>query len=154
MSQNILHAIFHFQHKLPTAYNVGFFLLRFFVGLALCTIFEKLFPRDGIWGPQAWFVQDVANMGFPLPVFVAWLVVLTEFIGGILMMIGLLTRPAALMNVGVTAVAAFIYHRGDISSAGLTSFIFMIMCISIVLFGAGKFSLDFFIYKKIRNNYE
>jgi putative oxidoreductase len=129
--------------------NIGFLVLRFFVGLALCTVFEKFFPKNGIWGPQEWFIQDTANMGFPFPTFFAWVAALSEFFGGILLMLGLFTRPAALLNVMVTFTASFIYHKGDIGNAGLLSFFFMIMCLCILLFGPGKFSLDYFIKKKL-----
>lgn len=129
--------------------NIGFLLLRFFVGLALCTVFEKFFPKSGIWGPQEWFIQDTANMGFPFPTFFAWVAVLSEFFGGILLMLGLFTRPAALLNVLVTFTASFIYHKGDIGNSGLLSFFFMIMCLCILLFGPGKFSLDYFFNKRL-----
>src|SRR6056297_1680446 len=115
------------QNTIPE--NIGFLLLRFFVGLALCTVFEKFFPKNGIWGPQEWFIQDTANMGFPFPSFFAWVAVLSEFFGGILLMLGLFTRPAALLNVLVTFTATFIYHNGDIGNSGLISFFFMIMCL-------------------------
>lgn len=131
------------------SHNIGFFLLRFFVGLALCTVFEKFFPKNGIWGPQEWFIQDTANMGFPFPTFFAWVAVLSEFFGGILLMIGVFTRPAAVLNVLVTFTSTFIYHKGDIGKAGLLSFFFMIMCLCILLFGPGKFSLDYFINKSL-----
>lgn len=131
--------------------NIGFLLLRFFVGLALCTVFEKFFPKNGIWGPQEWFIQDTASMGFPFPTFFAWVAVLSEFFGGILLMVGLFTRPAALLNVLITFTASFIYHKGDIGNAGLLSFFFMIMCLCILLFGPGKFSLDYFINKRLAN---
>jgi putative oxidoreductase len=129
--------------------NIGFLLLRLFVGLALCTVFEKFLPKNGIWGPQEWFIQDTANMGFPFPTFFAWVAVLSEFFGGIMLMLGLFTRPAALLNVLVTFTATFIYHDGDIGNSGLLSFFFMITCICILLFGPGKFSIDYFIKKRI-----
>jgi len=135
------------QHS--TSQNIGFLLLRFFVGLALCTVFEKFLPKNGVWGPQEWFIQDTANMGFPIPTFFAWVAVLSEFFGGILLMLGLFTRPAALLNVFVTFTATFIYHNGDIGDSGLLSFFFMIMCLCILLFGPGKFSLDYFINRKL-----
>ena len=129
--------------------NIGFLLLRFFVGLALCTVFEKFFPKNGVWGPQEWFIQDIANMGFPFPGFFAWMAVLSEFFGGIFLILGLFTRPAALLNVVVTFTATFLYHNGDIGNSGLISFFFMIMCLYIFLFGAGKFSLDYFINRTL-----
>ena len=143
------HLLFGPQHINSANQDVAFLILRFFVGLALCTVFEKLFPRDGVWGPQQWFVDDVSNMGFPIPLFFAWTAVLTEFVGGILLMLGLLTRPAAILNMILTGVAAFIYHGGDILKPGLLAFFFMVMCISIALNGAGKYSIDYFIHKKL-----
>lgn len=136
-------------HQNSANQNIGFLLLRFFVGLALCTVFEKFFPKNGTWGPQEWFIQDTANMGFPFPALFAWVAVLAEFFGGILLMLGLFTRPAALMNVFVTFTATFIYHNGDIGESGLLSFFFMIMCLCIALFGPGKFSLDYLISRKL-----
>ena len=129
-------------------HNLSFAILRFFVGLALCTVFEKFFPKNGIWGPQEWFIQDVGDMGFPLPVLFAWIAVLTEFFGGILLMFGFLTRPAAILNAMVTFVAAFVYHHGDIVKPGLLAFFFMIMCISIALNGPGKYSIDYLIHQR------
>lgn len=136
-----------FPHQIN--YNVAFLMLRFFVGLAFCTVFEKLFPVDGIWGPQEWFVKDVAEMGFPFPLFFAWSAVLIEFVGGLCLIFGFLARPAAFLNAVVTFVAAFIYHQGNIVKPGLTALFFMIMCLSIVLTGPGKYSFDYLLSKKI-----
>ena len=83
-----------------------------------------------------------------------WVAVLSEFFGGILMMLGLFTRPAALMNVMVTFTATFIYHDGDIGGAALTSFFFMIMCLCILLFGPGKYSLDHALYKQFSKRWK
>lgn len=149
MNKKIRAFLFGGNQQNSISQNIGFLLLRLFVGLALCTVFEKFFPKNGIWGPQEWFIQDTANMGFPFPTFFAWVAVLSEFFGGILLMLGLLTRPAALLNVFVTFTATFIYHNGDIGNSGLTSFFFMIMCLCILIFGPGKFSLDYFINRKL-----
>jgi uncharacterized membrane protein YphA (DoxX/SURF4 family) len=149
MNNNIKAFLFGSNHQNSFSQNIGFLLLRLLVGLALCTVFEKFFPRNGIWGPQEWFIQDTANMGFPFPSFFSWVAVLSEFFGGIFLMVGLFTRPAALLNFMVTFTATFIYHNGDIGSSGLTSFIFMIMCLCILLFGPGKFSVDHVINKKL-----
>jgi putative oxidoreductase len=149
MNKKIRAFLFGGNQQNSISQNIGFLFLRFFVGLALCTVFEKFFPKNGIWGPQEWFIQDTANMGFPFPTLFAWVAVLSEFFGGILLMIGLFTRPAALLNVFVTFTATFIYHNGDIGNSGLTSFFFMIMCLCILLFGPGKFSLDYFINREL-----
>lgn len=141
-----IHKAFLFE-KNSLSQDIGFLLLRFFVGLAIVTVFEKFLPKNGIWGPQEWFIQDTAKMGFPFPILFAWVAVLSEFFGGILLMLGLLTRPAALLNFFVTFTATFFYHNGDIGNSGLISFFFMIMCLCIVLFGPGKFSVDHLLVK-------
>lgn len=65
--------------------DFGLLLIRLATGILLCTVFEKFLPRDGRWGPQDWFIVDVAKMGFPFPVFFAWCAVLSEFFGGIVL---------------------------------------------------------------------
>src|SRR4051812_27447849 len=42
------------------------------------------------------FIAGLTDRGFPPPTLMGWLVALTEFVGGTLLAIGLLTRPAAL----------------------------------------------------------
>lgn len=123
--------------------DMGLLLMRFATGVFLCTVFEKLLPRNGVWGPQDWFVADVAKMGFPFPVFFAWCAVLSEFFGGILLAIGLLSRPAAFFNAITTFVAAFLFHKGDVSGSGLAGTIFFASTMGLTLTGPGRISLDY-----------
>lgn len=137
-------AAFHFsgiQNNARTV-DIGLLILRFMTGLALATVFEKFLPREGIWGPQQWFIDDVAAMGFPLPVLFAWAAVLSEFFGGTLLMIGFASRSAALLNVVVTFTAAFVYHDGAVAQSALTATVFLTMTSSILVAGPGKFSID------------
>lgn len=121
--------------------DIGLTVLRVGAGLALCTIFEKFLPRNGVWGPQEWFIRDVSKMGFPLPSFFAWCAVLSEFFGGILLVAGFLTRPAAFFNAVTTFVAAFIYHK-DIGKDGVVAAAFFLMTLTLLFTGPGLFSLD------------
>lgn len=122
--------------------DAGLLLLRVFVGVALCTIFEKLLPRLGVWGPQDWFVQDVADMGFVFPLFFAWAAVLSEFVGGALLVLGLMTRTAALFIAVTTGVAAFVHHRGDLFGNGLLALTFFVLSVVVLLTGPGRWSVD------------
>lgn len=36
--------------------DIGLMVLRAGAGPAHCAIFEKILPRDGVWGPQAWML--------------------------------------------------------------------------------------------------
>ena len=121
--------------------SVGLLILRVGAGFLLVTVFEKFLPRDGVWGPQQWFVDDVAKMGFPMPRVFAWAAVLSEFIGGILLMLGLLARPAAFFIAVTTFVAAFVYHKQPLQQ-GLPAVIYFFMSLSLVLTGPGRISLD------------
>jgi putative oxidoreductase len=69
-----------------------------------------------------------------------------ELIGGLLIAIGLLTRPAAFLSSGMMAVAYFMVHasggffpivnRGEL--AVIYAWVFLFMC----FYGAGRWSVD------------
>jgi len=125
--------------------DLGLLLIRLATGIFLCTVFEKFLPRDGRWGPQDWFIADIAKMGFPFPSFFAWCAVLSEFFGGILLALGLLARPAAFLNAVTTFVAAFIFHKGDVSGSGLLGTVFFASTLGLTLTGPGRISIDYLI---------
>lgn len=138
-----------FGSPFPASLSIdsGLFLIRLATGLLLCTVFEKFLPRDGRWGPQDWFIADVAKMGFPFPVFFAWCAVLSEFFGGILLVFGLLSRPAAFFNAVTTFVAAFVFHKGDVSGSGLLGTVFFAVTMGLTLTGPGRISLDYLLQR-------
>ncbi len=146
--------LYHGIHGNAVTVDIGLTILRVIAGLAFALVFEKVLPRDGIWGPQEWFVNDVASMGFPFPVFFAWAAALSEFFGGILLIVGFLTRPAAFLNICVTLVAAFLYHGGDLADSGLTAFVFLAITTTLLLAGPGKFSLDGIIARRLSSPHE
>ena len=78
---------------------------------------SKVF-QPGHFGPPEQFVQGVAKMGFPAPTLFAWLSALAEFLGGLLIAMGLLTRPAAAVLAFNMCVAAFVtlLHAPFVSS--------------------------------------
>ena len=126
--------------------DLGLLLIRLATGIFLCTVFEKFLPRDGRWGPQDWFIADVAKMGFPFPIFFAWCAVLSEFFGGILLALGLLARPAAFFNAITTFVAAFVFHKGDVSGGALLGTVFFASTLGLTLTGPGRISIDYLMF--------
>src|SRR5687768_17445923 len=56
------------------------------------------------------FIGLITNLGLPMPVLNAWAAIASEFVGGILIMIGLFTPIAALMTAGTMAVAILTVH--------------------------------------------
>src|SRR5687767_2865037 len=70
--------------------------LTFGVLMALGHGLGKIYADDKFGLPDR-FVEGVEKMNFPAPTAFAWAAALTEFLGGLLLAAGLLTRPAALL---------------------------------------------------------
>lgn len=95
-----------------------------------------------------WF----ASLGIPFPTLNAYLASTTELLGVVLIAIGFLTRIMSIPLMIVMVVAIFTVHIGNGFSAGdngfeipLYYFIFLGLFLSN---GAGKFSVDYLIFKK------
>ena len=119
------------------AADLGLLLFRVFVGLALAFGhgLGKLPPKPG-------FIAGVVEMGFPAPMVFAWAAGMSEFVGGLLIAAGLMTRPAALF-AGITMfVAAFIRQAGDPFADIEKALLFLAAMVLFMLAGAGRFSLD------------
>jgi putative oxidoreductase len=119
--------------------------LRAFAGLALAAGFGmSKFPV-----PQ-WFIEDVGNLGFPFPVVFAWAAVLAEVVGGLLLALGLFTRPAALSIVATMLVAVLLQKAGDPLWERLPSLFFLAVAYYSLILGSGRFGLDAVIRRKRR----
>ena len=90
--------------------GLGYPLIRFITGLILMPHGAgKLFGwfgGRGIEGTAAGFAKMGLEPALPL----AYVVGVTEFFGGLLVAIGLLTRPAAVGMIAIMAVAVFHVH--------------------------------------------
>lgn len=117
--------------------DLGLLLFRVFVGLALAFGhgLGKLPPKPG-------FVAGVAEMEFPAPLMFAWAAGLAEFVGGLLIAAGLMTRPAALFAGITMCVAAFIRQAGDPFTGIEKALLFLAAMVLLLLMGAGRYSLD------------
>jgi uncharacterized membrane protein YphA (DoxX/SURF4 family) len=99
---------------------------------------------------QHWFGHD---LGFPAPLFMAFLAKATEFVGGILICLGLVTRVSASLIAVVMLVATLganiDYHVKEHllkEDAVVTISSFLFACL-LVIEGGGKYSLDNYIFK-------
>lgn len=92
--------------------------------------------------PSEGFVQGVSAMGFPFPEMFAWAAGLTEFIGGILLAIGLFTRPSAFFLAITMFVACFIRHGADPLNVKEMSALYLMIYIIFAVKGSSKFSVD------------
>lgn len=90
--------------------DLAWLALRVTVGASLLPHgMQKLFMAFNGPGMEK-FTASLAGRGFPAPTLMAWLVALTEVVGGTLLAIGLLTRPAAAAIFIFMMVAAFVVH--------------------------------------------
>ena len=91
-------------------------------------------------------------MGFPAPTFFAWCAALTEFLGGLLVAAGLLTRPAALFLSFNMLVAAFKVHQNDPWAGQPRSkemaILYLAPFLLLILSGAGRFAIDWFLQRR------
>ena len=117
--------------------DAGLLLLRAFAGVALALAhgLGKLPPKPG-------FVAGVEEMGFPAPMLFAWLAGLSEFGGGLLVAIGLLTRPAAFFVLFTMLVAAFVRGAGDPFTDIEKALLFGVIALFLLFAGAGRYSVD------------
>ena len=118
------------------ATDLGLLVLRLGIGLTLALGhgLGKLPPSDG-------FIEGTAAMGFPLPTLFAWAAALSEFAGGLLLAVGLATRPAAVFVAITMSVAFFVRHGGDVAEGEL-ALVYLVAAVSLSFTGAGALSAD------------
>jgi putative oxidoreductase len=72
----------------------------------------------------------------------------SEFISGILLVLGLFTRVAALLVIGTLGYISFFIGNGEIWMDAQHPFLFVLFGIVFLFVGGGKLSLDNLIFKK------
>ncbi|WP_413569516.1 DoxX family protein [Bdellovibrio sp. HCB117] len=123
--------------------DVALAILRVFIGLTMA------FSHGlGKLPPNEMLIGGVAGMGFPAPELFAWLAALAEFAGGLLLAVGLLTRPAALTVIITMLVAVFGVHAADSFQQKEMALLYLFTALFFLLHGAGRWSVDHFITKK------
>jgi putative oxidoreductase len=142
---------------------------------AFCNVAEKLcsplllavrlywgwqFAQTG-WGKlhnQARIIDFFTSLNIPFPAFNAHFVSGLEFFGGILLILGLASRPIAFLLTGSMFVAYWTADREALFSIfsnpgkfyGADPYTFLFAAIMILAFGPGRFSLDALIEKRLR----
>ena len=109
---------------------------------------QKVLGWFGGYGLENTITFFQQNLG--IPTFLAIIASFTEFLGGIALVLGLFTRPAAL-GITITMMVAMSVHfpAGFLLPAGF-EYVLTLLVISVVVFlnGPGSFSLDKIILDK------
>ncbi|HEY5715951.1 MAG TPA: DoxX family protein, partial [Psychromonas sp.] len=121
------------------------FILRVPLGLILAAHgSQKLFAWFGGYGLEG-TGQWMASIGFTPGYLMALLAGSAEFFGGIALILGLLTRPAAFITA-FTMLMAMTFHIGNglfIANNGYEyALMLLIASLTLTLQGAGRFSVD------------
>ena len=126
-------------------YDAALLLIR----LMLAAVFmfhgaQKLFGSFEGPGMAAW-TESLTKMQVPMPAVAAWVSALTEFGGGLLVAIGLLTRLVTIPMIINMAVAIIMVHPGAFSSQkGGMEFplTLAVMLTALLIAGPGRWSVD------------
>ncbi len=149
-----MNKLFALLSQNPSSAQIGNLLLRVPVGLIFAAHgAQKLFGWFGGYGLNAtagWMESIGLTPGLPL----ALLAGSAEFFGGVMLLLGLFTRPAALALAVTMLVAIFSVHlsNGFFMSNNGYEFALALLATTIALAasGAGKLALDSFISKKLQ----
>ncbi len=138
------------------AFNSIYLLFRLHVGLSiaigagLSKVFHKINEKGSedwsnlAFGVPEWFVKQVGEIGFTFisPTFWAYLAVYGEFIGGLLIAFGLLTRLSALQLAFQFFVISYVWYDSPAPITGMYfQQLFFFAFLMVFAVGDGKYSL-------------
>ena len=134
------------------ATSAGLLILRLFLGLGLVAHGYQKFFLFGISG----FAGFLEKMGAPAPYASAWLSASTELAGGLLIALGLFTRPAAVSLAINMAAAAFLAHSGYFITNAPPGREYALNLaaafVALALTGAGQYSIDHRLARQSENS--
>lgn len=125
--------------------DIGVIFLRLLIGWRLIDG-----TQDNIlsWDRMIEFRDFLASFDVPYPLFSAQLSVYAQFLCGILFIVGLLTRPAAIVMIINFIAALYIAHRGQSFQEAFVPLTMLTASIFFLFYGAGKFSIDNYMAKR------
>ena len=122
--------------------DFGVLVLRLAFGFQLVKVSwqNALMPTQKL--PE--FVNYLTTLGFPFPTAGAYVSAYTEFIGGILLVLGLWTRPTAILLIVNFTVAFFLAHLAvnDTYQNTFPSANLIAVNVFLLFNGAGNYSVD------------
>jgi len=132
----------------PNLVSLSLLFLRCTIGILLFIAGSgKLFGWFGGYGMEA-TIQGFSKIGISMPL--TYLSTYTEFLGGLLLIIGLFTRPVAFAVMINMLVATLVtLPHGFMGPTGAqTPFLFLVIDIVILLAGPMAYSVDRIIFGK------
>ena len=141
-----------------TTYNhsrldIGLLLLRILIGAVMAFIgYEKLIHANEMIADDYWKTQvNFLGLGSAVSV---WLTIFAEFFCSVFLILGLLTRLSLIPLIFCMSYIVFVLDKFSIISHGehgyavSTAFVYLIIYVVLMLTGAGKLSVDRFLFNK------
>ncbi|MEO8666173.1 MAG: DoxX family protein [Ignavibacteria bacterium] len=129
--------------------DLGILVLRLGIGIPFILVYG-LFKVES--GPDMWtqIGSAMGNLGITFfPTFWGVMAAMSEFIGGILLVLGLFVRPAALfMSITMSVAAIQHFSIQDQWYNVVTPLEMLSVFIAIIFLSAGKYSLDHLFFGK------
>ena len=125
--------------------NIALGLLVLRVGIGIAFVIHG-FPKVFMGGAVG-LSKGLAATGIPGGIVAAYLAGSAEFLGGIALILGILTRPAtAVMTFNMLVALIFHLNKGDKFVAYSHALESGILFLSLFVTGPGKFSLDYLLW--------
>ena len=109
-------------------------------------------PAINKWKDIGAIADWFGSMGMPFPTLNAYMAATTEIVGVVLLTLGLFIRVISVPLMVVMVVAITMVHLGNGFSAGDNGFeiplYYLLFLFIFASHGAGKFSLDYFLFEK------
>lgn len=142
----IVNKVFDWLETKGALKNILLFLIR------LILVYGFYTPAINKWQNMEGIVEWFTELGIPLPGVNAYLSATTEIAGVLLLTLGLATRIISIPLIVVMLVAIVTVHLPNGFEAGNNGFeiplYYILLLLTLINFGPGKFSLDYFIKKK------
>lgn len=118
--------------------DIALLLLR--IGVGVIFIVAGWSKLSGIEGVQGFF----GNIGIPLAGFMAWVVAIVEFVGGIMILLGYKVEAPGILLAIVMLVAIFtVKMSGDNGFSGMRLEIMLLLAsLAIAMMDTGKYSVE------------
>lgn len=122
----------------PLWYNGGLLLVRITLGFFMAFHGWEVFEKAKMDEYAGW--DTFKNS--PSPVFMVYLGKIAELVGGILLMLGLLTRIGAILIILTMAYIALLVGNGKVWYEDQHPFMFVLLALVFFFTGPGRYSLD------------
>lgn len=117
--------------------DIALMVMRVFVGLAFAIAHGLPKVQD-----PAKAIGPARSMNLPLPEVAGWAAILAESLGGLLLALGLLTRPSAFFLGATMVVAAFMIHGPHAFQKKELALTYLCIMGLYLVIGGGRYSLD------------